>query len=93
MKPFRTWVYQQNMIRMIQSAIEHCNVYLFTPCIEFYTDCNGHDYCGFGLSASSGILNKHEGTQRFGNWSCFHPQVRSGRHLLSSVRMKELTND
>jgi hypothetical protein len=34
------------------------------------------------LCPSSGILNTRK--QRFGNWKCFRPQVRGGRHLLCS---------
>jgi hypothetical protein len=40
---------------------------------------NTHNYWGFKLCPSSGIL---ETRKRFGNWICFRPQVRWGRHLL-----------
>jgi hypothetical protein len=53
--------------------------------------CNTQDYWVFGLCPSSGILRNLR-TQRFGNWICFHLQVR-GRHLLCWVLYKELTSN
>jgi hypothetical protein len=35
---------------------------------------NTHNYLGFGLLPSSGILDARK--QRFGNWICFRPQVK-----------------
>jgi hypothetical protein len=36
--------------------------------------------------------SKYQKTQCFGNWICFHPQVRGGRHLLCWVPRKELNS-
>jgi hypothetical protein len=36
---------------------------------------NTQNYWVFGIFPSSGILETRK-TQHFGNWICFHPQVR-----------------
>jgi hypothetical protein len=44
-----------------------------------YEDCNGvsdSGLLGFGLCPLSGYSKQHQRTQCFGNWICFHPQVK-----------------
>jgi hypothetical protein len=45
----------------------------------FLTKVYHKNYWVSGLCSTSGILNTKK---RFGNWICFHYQVRGGRHLL-----------
>jgi hypothetical protein len=44
-----------------------------------------HDYWGFGLWPSSGIIREHKRTKRFRNWMYFHPQVCHVWPLLFNV--------
>jgi hypothetical protein len=47
---------------------------------------NTQRYWVFGLCPSSGFfLNNNEKTQRFGNWICFHPQVRENTYSVGSL--------
>jgi hypothetical protein len=51
---------------------------------------NTQNYWVFGLCLSSRYY-KYYRAQRFGNWICFHPQVRGETHtLLSSFRRKQI---
>jgi hypothetical protein len=43
---------------------------------------NTQNYWGFGFNPSCGILKKHQKTQRFGNWFCFHSQVKGETPVL-----------
>jgi hypothetical protein len=42
---------------------------------------NTQNYWVYGLGPTSGIINNWKG-QCFGNWACFCPQAKGGRHLL-----------
>jgi hypothetical protein len=51
---------------------------------------NTSSYWDSAVCPSPGILNTRK--QRFGNWTCFCPQVRADRHLLCGFPEKELTS-
>jgi hypothetical protein len=48
-----------------------------------------HIYHRRNPSECTGILSNYR-TQRFGNWICFHPQVRVERHLLCWAHYRDL---